>query len=225
MTTGVAAVDFDGSARWTPLRSPTLREWCDWLDEWHATQPAADALTSAWAIEQASLDARVIRLTRSVLEAVVPPQAASSVAFVPALALASRATLLRLLDFWRDTPASPWDQVNLDRVPSDRRGRPIRSDFDQPGRALLSMTYRALRSTGVTPDEADGLELWQVASLLGVDDPDRGLDFDAGSEVDERGSRVVKRRIGDTTHTTAMSWRRPEGRPLLFTRRPISSVG
>lgn len=222
MTTGLAVVDLDGTGRWLPLRPPTLREWCDWLDAWHGTRPAQSASDGPWALEQVSLDPRVVRLTRGVLRAVTPESAADRVDELPALMCASRSTVLQLLDFWRDTPASPWDPINLDRIPADKRHRPLRSTFELPGRSALSMMYRALRPAGLTPDEVDELELWQAASLLGVDDPDRGLDEQDEQETDSLGRNIKRTRIGDTSHVTGMSWTRPPDRPLLFTRRVVS---
>lgn len=225
MTSGSAAVDVDGTGRWIGLRPPTLRQWCDWLDAWHATRPNEAALSTAWSAEQASLDPRVGQLSRDVLRALSPVSEHSRIDAVPRLAMSSRSTVLQLLDFWRDTPASPWDPINLDRIPLDKRHRPIRSEFAQPGRAALSMMYRALAPAGLSPADIDGLELWQVASRLGVDDPDRGLDEDTETELNERGDAVKRTKIGDTSHVTGMSWRRPKDAPLLFTRRPVSTVG
>lgn len=65
-----------------------------------------------------------------------------------------------VLDHWRHVPAGPWRRVGRGEV----QGGPLAGLWF----AEFAGLYEALAARGIGPRDADGLEVWEVASVLGV---------------------------------------------------------
>lgn len=199
---------------------PDFRSWAEWSIEWETqaleitdagimlyAETGGVATVGGLPWEESPLWAGVADLNRRILTAVGVPLRQEH-----ELALGDRMLTAALLTHWRDHPLSPWDP---DRVPdaserTDDKRKIIRSNI-RGVRGAVSVIYRALYRHD--PATLDGLELWQVASLLGRDDPDEQEETDA-----EMGGGTTKwNRRGNREST---SWRRHPKQRYLFRAPP-----
>lgn len=202
--TGLAVVVIDADR--IELRRPTLVEWCRWHDQ-------ADELLLLvpGAAERVLLD---------MIGTLAPSAITLDVDHTSRVAVDDPEAVVTLVAFFRDAPLSPW--LNA-ADPSETEGfedrRVLRSDL--PGSlGARSVLYRAL--TPLTPVTIDGMELWQIAALAGLDEPgqrpsgvsarasgmvapgDDGMGSIPGAAHVKRGGRETYR------------WGRRPGLPFLF---------
>lgn len=202
------------------LRPPTFRQWAEWTMEW---ETQADDLADAQVLvhpdtravlyvdgtewEDHPAHPPVAALNREILMSLGAPINPTDPTWD--LTLGDRMLTSQLLTFWRDRPLSPWDPDGIGAADrGDKNRRVIRSST--PGiRGAMSVVYRAL--DGHDPQTIDRLELWQIATLLGRDDPTRSADWD-----DEyHGARTRRNASGNREY---MGFRRNPRQRYLFTR-------
>jgi hypothetical protein len=207
-----------GSA-WVPLRRPTVREWAEWTDEHRlADADDDDAVTTLAHHEDRLMDGLAGSLNLRIVRTLAGEHPLAGALLEDSslwLPLANRDLTTQLLMFWQNHPVNPWAKFDAPASRKGKRARPMRSEL-AGGLGALAVLYRAL-SRVATPNEIDAMELFQVAMLLGVDDPDRDLDDDEDTEAGPAGGRVVRNRAGATTR---MTFTRKPGTPMRFQRRP-----
>lgn len=204
------------------LAAPTFRQWAEWSMAWE--HQAADLADSTVMIDEAT--ARVVLVdglpwedhpAHRLVAALARDMLTSLGAPIPLdddswdLLLADRGLIAQLLRFWRDVPLSPWDPDGVGAADkSDKERRIIRSST--PGiRGAMSVVYRALGDHD--PLTIDRLELWQIATLLGRDDPEKKAEWDEKYH----GARTRRNVNGNREY---MGFRRHPAQKFLFSRPP-----
>lgn len=203
------------------LAPPSFRQWAEWSIEWEAQ--AALFLTEEVMVdvetrrvllvggrfwEDHPLHSEVVRLNREMLITVGAP-----INEDPTwdLCLGDRTLTAALLTFWRDRPLSPWDPDGVSPVDNGDEKRKIIRSTQRGIRGAMSVIYRALRDHD--PATLDRLELWQIACLLGRDDPD-----DETEDDDQiPGARTRRNKHGNREH---IGFRRNPRQRWLFHQPP-----
>lgn len=204
------------------LAAPTFRQWAEWSLSWE--HQAADLAGATILVEEATgrvvwvdgvpwedhpQHAVVAGLNRKILLGVGAPLNPDDDSWD--LLLADRGLTAELLRFWRDVPLSPWDPDGVGSADKgDDKRRIVRSSA--PGiRGAMSVLYRALGDHD--PLTIDRLELWQIAILLGRDDPEKAAEWDDKYH----GARTRRNANGNREY---MGFRRHPRQRYLFQRRP-----
>lgn len=212
--TGYAYVDLNADGRWIRLRRPTAREWAEWSDALGRIPMFGDLpVTEVESYETSIFASGIVELGWEILTTLTRSPVVRTDDEIGQLrvSLADRVVVTRLLSFWWHHPIAPWGG---DRPPPPRKKK--RGESDDPPRKLgtqllgglgvLSIFYQALATIGMgagfTPSMIDEMELWQIATLLGMD---------WGDDMDEDG--VGRRADGLVDY---MSWQRRPDQPYLF---------
>lgn len=203
--------------RWTHLRRPTLREWCDWLDEHERPFDRLPFATTIGGIEDAMLSSNAGPLNAFMLSRLSDGALTFGCRSPEWLPLCNRQLTDQLLAYWRDYPLSPW-ALKLEDLPPKPGRRPMKSNL-AGGVGARAVLYRSLVRVA-NPLEVDAMDLTQIAMLLGVDDPDRDLEPEESGE-EHRGGRIAR---GSDGQVQRMSFRRRPGTPYRFSSYRRDSV-